>query len=83
MEAAVGADELRVRGALGNKAQQLSVRHGGSGAVDRRALRDGQADQHQHVAAPGGGDDLGQRLFGPVQQHPVPEQITAGGAGER
>ena len=72
-----------VRLCLGDKPQHFSVIHGGGHTQQPGAELIRQTDEEKHVLPGGSGAHLLQRGFCPVQQHPVPEQIAAGGAGER
>ena len=74
--------EAAARRAAGDEGDQLAVPEDGGHAVDPGANGQGQAHEGQHVRSGGGLHHPNQGLFRSVQDHPVPEEIPAAGAGE-
>ena len=84
VEQRAGQGEVLVARAAGrHDAEQLAVAHGSRRVIHLRALRDRQADKHEHVLALGRLDDLFERGRRAREQGVLVEQIAAGGARER
>ena len=84
IEQRAGQGEVLVaRAARRHDTEQLAVAHGGRRVIHLRALRDRQADEHEHVLALGGLDDLLERGRRAREQGVLIEQIAAGGTRER
>ena len=84
VEQRAGQGEVLVARAAGrHDAEQLAVAHDGRRIIHLRALRDRQADKHEHVLALGRLDDLFERGRRAREQGVLVEQIAAGGACKR
>ena len=84
VEQCAGQGKVLVARAAGrHDAEQLAVAHGGRRVIHLRALRDRQADEHEHILARGRLDDLFERGRRAREQGVLVEQIAAGGARER
>ena len=67
---------------FGSKPKNLAVADYGSGTENTGSHRQGQPHEDQHVDPLRGLHHGLERGLGPVQDHPVPEEIPAAGAGE-
>ena len=84
VEQRAGQRKMLVARAAGrHDAEQLAVAHGGRRVIHLRALRDRQADKHEHVLALGRLDDLFERGRRARKQGVLVKQIAAGRSRER
>ena len=74
---------LVARAASRHDAEQLTVAHGSRRVIHLRALRDRQADEHEHILALGRLDDLFERGRRARKQRVLVKQIAAGRTCER